>query len=320
MTGTMEVEIPSRRERGPMLRPFIARLINALSQQAQHEGSVKVGVKQYTVEVSPWELGVVLQLRDQGLRSTNQWSLRLLEALAVQTKGYADLHRLLSESPPGEQAERCRHDLVADVALGRALETELSAAITAFDEAERKGAAKNLVAARHRLSETMTKLEAVLSPAEQEQARQLVPGIVVPLEGLPARVERSVPAPVATPRAAPRRPAKDRSRLYLALIGLMTFLLVAALTFLLPVLTQRFDVNQALLKMPGVRGYEGTPPRATVTVAAETWKTLDPSARTRLVSAVGAAVRRAGYSSAVVVTPDRRPVAEWVNNRGSTIY
>lgn len=341
MAGTMEVEGPTRLERGPMLRPMTARLLNALSQQAQQEGSVTIGIKQYSVEVTAWERGAVLELRDRGLRDTTHWSFRLLEALAVQAKGYADLYRLQSGELSDEQKERCRQELVADYGLGRAIENELGAAIEVLDASERKGPAKNLNATRLRLRDSLRQFESVLAEPELQRATQLTAEFFVPLDDLLTRAvspdsdaagpsgptqlpasSTSVPASSMTRagRLASQRIPQDRSRLHLALIGLGAFLLFSLVTFLILLAGQRYDVEDAFARTPGVRGMTGEPPRATVTVSAETWKGLDRPGRTRLVSAIGAAVRRAGYSSAVIATPDKKAVAEWIDNQGSKVY
>ena len=69
-----------------------------------------------------------------------------------------------------------------------------------------------------------------------------------------------------------------------------------------------------------MRGYTGTPPLALVTVSADAWTLLDQPGRSRLVAAVGAAMQKEGFTTVRVLTPDQKPVAEWVKDRGSRVY
>ncbi len=328
MSNAAVVEAPPRTERGPALRPIVGRLVNAMVQHSGLDGALKIGVKEYTLEVSAWERGVVLEVKEQGLANTTYWGYRLLEALALQAKGFADLNRLKHDPLSDEQRERCRRDLVSDFALGKALEAELEAVIAALDESDRKGPARNLTSTRQRLAENLGPLGEALTDDERSEAEAMAADYFVALDdqtlSTEASAQRSTEQPAATAATGAAGPAPAQpeglKRKHLVLAGLATFVIVAALTFLVPMLTERYDAAQAFRYLPGVRGYSGTPPAASVTVSAEEWKSLTGPGRTRLVAAVGAAMQKEGFTSVKVVTPDQKPVAEWVKDQGSKIY
>lgn len=332
MSNALVTEAPVRVERGPALRPIVGRLVGAIHQYGRQDGTLKIGIMEFTLEVPAWERGVVLEVKEQGLANTTYWGYRLVEALAAQAKGLADLHRLNNDPLSDEQRERCRQDLVGDCALGTALEAELAAVIAALDAADRKGTARNLTGTRQRLAETLRLLNDALTDSERETVDALAQECFVavdedtlsaagstsrPVDGQSATGANGSSGPADT--TAPSR-AGGLSRKHLILAGVSTFVVVASLTLLFPLLTEHYEAAQAFRYIPGVRGYAGSPPLASVTVSAEEWKTLDRSARTRLVAAVGAAMQKEGFTSVKVVTPDQKPVAEWVKDQGSKLY
>lgn len=350
MNSPAVLEAPPQVDRVATLRPIAGRLLNAIAQHAGPDGKVKIGIREFTLAITPWERGVLLETRERGLAETAYWGSRLLEALAAQAKGLADLSRLRNEPLSAEQRERCRQDLVGDLALGRAIEAELAAVIAALEAADRRGAARNMTPSRQRLAETMSLLAEDLDEAERRTADALAAGLFVavdeetgctgvipappsgPQPAAPAAVPDAPTPRASTPRAAPsgRKPAHDRAadrprreltRRHLALAGALTFVLVAALTLFLPALVAaRYDASEAFRYLPGVRGYTGTPPLALVTVSADEWASLDRPGRTRLVLAVGAAMQKEGFTTVKVLTPDQKPVAEWVKDQGSRLY
>jgi hypothetical protein len=338
MGSTAVLEPPPQVERGPALRPIIGRLLNAIAQHAAPDGKLKIGVREFTLDISPWERGVAIKARERGLSAANYWGYRLLEALAVQAKGFADLSRLRNDPLSDEQRARCRQDLVADCALGKALEAELAAVIAVLEESNRRGTARNLTGSRQHLAESLGLLREDLTDEERQTADALAERLTVVVEeelrttgtvaATPTGPQTAAPAPHASPSPAqprPRTPQEDApkglTRRHLVLAGAITFVVVAALTLLLPaLLSAQYDATQAFRYLPGVRGYTGTPPLALVTVSADEWKSLDPSGRTRLVAAVGAAMQKEGFTTVKVLTPDQKPVAEWVKDRGSRVY
>lgn len=337
MDSTAVLEAPPPVERGPALRPIVARLLNAIDQHPSPDGKLRVGVREFTLDISAWERGIALKSRARGLSATTYWGYRLLEALAVQAKGFADLSRLRNDPLSDEQRARCRQDLVADCALAKALEAELAAVIAALEAAGRRGKARNLTASRQHLAETLGQLLEALTDEERpsvdpmaqrlslavDEEIQCTGTVATPPTGpQPAAPAASGPARAAAspqPQSAPRTEGIDRKRLVLAVA--ITFVLVAALTFFLPLLVaQKYEASQALRYLPGVRGYAGTPPLALVTVSADEWRLLDRPARTRLAAAVGAAMQKEGFTTVKLLTPDQKPVAEWVKGRGSRAY
>jgi hypothetical protein len=335
MSGTANLETRPKIERGPTLRPIVSRLLGAINDHAKDEGSLKIGVKQYTVEISAWEREIVLEVKERGLVNTTYWGYRLLEALAVQAKGFSDLSRLSEGGLSAEQDERCRQDLVADYALGCALEAELTAVIKALEDADRRGAAKNLSDTRHRLSENLHPMRNVLTDEEAGQANTLAAELFVALDeetlqgagtATPSGNAPANPVPVLTARparptrTAPEAPVeKALSGRHLMLAAVGTVLFVVAAAFLIPMVGSSYDVSQAFQHIPGVRGYVGEPPAATVTISPTEWSLLDRPGRSRLVSSIGAALSKAGYTRATIVTPEKTPVAEWVKNEGAKI-
>lgn len=328
MSNAAVVEAPPRTERGPALRPIVGRLLNAMVQHSGTDGVLKIGVKEYTLEISAWERGVVLEVKELGLANSTYWGYRLLEALALQAKGFADLNRLKNDPLSDEQRERCRRDLVSDYALGKALEAELAAVITALDETDRKGPARNLSSTRQRLAENLGPLGETLTDEERNEAEAMAADYFVAVDeetlsteaGAQRAAEQQAAAAAGPTRTAASSKPEGITRKHLVLAGVGTFVIAAALTFLIPMLTERYDATEAFRYIPGVRGYAGTPPVASVTVSAEEWKSLNGSARTRLVAAVGAAMQKQGFTSVKVVTPDQKPVAEWVKDQGSKVY
>ena len=349
MGSSAVLEAPPQVDRASALRPISARLLGAIAQNAGPDGHLKLGVKEFTLSISPWERGVLLETRERGLAETVYWGSRLLEALAVQAKGFADLSRLRNEPLSDEQRTRCRQDLVADLALGRAIEAELAAVIAALEAADRRGAARNMTPSRQRLAETISLLAEDLDESERQMADTLAASLFLEVNDetgctgiIPSPVsgssqpdaEPSTPPPAphaaAARAAAPTRKAgagaaqrvdRGLSRRHLVLAGAITFVAVAALTLFLPALVAgKYDATQAFSYLPGVRGYTGTPPLALVTVSGDAWESLDSPGRTRLVLAIGAAMQKEGFSTVKVLTPDQKPVAEWVKDRGSRLY
>ncbi|MCU0224009.1 MAG: hypothetical protein MUF27_08045 [Acidobacteria bacterium] len=328
MGSSVVVEAPPQVDRASVLRPITARLMGAITQNAGPDGHLKLGVKEFTLTISPWERGVLLETRERGLAETVYWGSRLLEALAVQAKGFADLSRLRNEPLSDEQRLRCRQDLVADLALGRAIEAELVAVIAALEAADRRGAARNMTPSRQRLAETMSLLAGDLDESERQVAESLAESLflevndetgctgMIPTPSGPQPSEAEPVTPASTPHAE-----RGLTRRHLILAGAITFAAVAALTFFLPVLVAgKYDATQAFSYLPGVRGYTGTPPLALVTVSGDTWESLDGPGRTRLVVAIGAAMQKEGFTTVKVLTPDQKPVAEWVKDRGSRLH
>jgi hypothetical protein len=360
MGGPVVLEAAPHIDRNSALRPIAGRLLNAITQHSSPDGRVKIGVKEFTLTITPWERGVLLETRERGLADTVYWGSRLLEALAAQAKGYADLSRLRNEPLSDEQRERCRQDLVADLALGRAIEAELAAVIAALEAADRRGAARNMTPSRQRLAETMCVIAEDLTESERQMADSLAAslfvevtdetgctGMIPPAPGTPRSTDTddphglagdsaasSSPASAAAP-AGPaaastrRRSAGDAShgeqggltRRHLLLAGAITFAVAAALTLVLPaLLASRYEPQQAFKYLPGVRGYTGAPPKGTVTVSATEWTSLDPPGRTRLVLGIGAAMKKEGFTAVRIQTPDQKPVAEWAIDQGSRLY
>jgi hypothetical protein len=347
MGSTAVLEASPQVERGPALRPIVGRLLNAIAQHASPDGKLKIGVREFTLDISAWERGIALKARERGLSATTYWGYRLLEALAVQAKGFADLSRLRNDPLSDEQRERCRQDLVADCALAKALESELAAVIAALETAGRRGTARNLTGSRQRLAESLGQLLEELTDDERPTADALAERLFLavdeelpctgtvathptgPQSAPPASADpvRAAAPSQPRPQAQPHSHSPSRSqprgitRKHLILTGAITFVVVALLTLLLPMLVaQRYEASQAFRYLPGVRGYTGTPPLALVTVSADEWQSLDRPGRTRLAAAVGAAMLKEGFTSVKLLTPDQKPVAEWVKDRGSRIY
>jgi hypothetical protein len=341
MGSTAVLEPPPQVERGPVLRPIVGRLLNAIAQHAAPDGKLKIGVREFTLDISPWERGIAIKARERGLSATAYWGYRLLEALAVQAKGFADLSRLRNDPLSDEQRTRCRQDLVADCALGKALEAELAAVIAALEASNRRGTARNLTGSKQHLAESLGLLVEELTDDERQTAEALALRLFNAVEEEllctgkiatpPTGPEAAPPAPYASGAApAPDQPQSqarhqagpmELTRRHLILAGAITFAVAALLTLLLPLLlTAKYEATQAFRYIPGVRGYTGTPPLAMVTVSAEEWRSLEPPARTRLVAAVGAAMQKEGFTTVKVLTPDQKPVAEWVKDRGSRVY
>lgn len=345
MNSTAVLEAPPQVERGPALRPIVGRLLNAIAQHASPDGKLKIGVREFSLDVSAWERGIAIKARERGLSATSYWGYRLLEALAVQAKGFADLSRLRNDPLSDEQRLRCRQDLVADCALGKALEAELAAVIAALEAGGRRGTARNLTGTRQHLAESLGQLIEVLTDDERQSADALAERVFLEVEeelrctGTVATLPTGPqPDPSAPPASDPGRaaassqprspvqpaspsPPKGLTRKHLVLAGAITFVVVAALTLFLPALVaQKYDATQAFRYLPGVRGYTGTPPLALVTVSADAWSSLDQPGRTRLAAAVGAAMQKEGFTNVKLLTPDQKPVAEWVKDQGSRVY
>lgn len=276
MGSSAVLDAPPQVDRNSALRPIAGRLLNAITQHSGPDGRVKIGVKEFTLTITPWERGVLLETRERGLAETAYWGSRLLEALAVQAKGYADLSRLRNEPLSDEQCERCRQDLVADLALGRAIEAELAAVIAALEAADRRGAARNMTPSRQRLAETMCVIAEDLTESERQMADSLAAslflevtdetgctGMLPPLPGSPKPTDTEDHNGVASDSAASSSPAsaaaapagssaastRRRStgeashreqggltRRHLILAGAITFAVAAALTLVLPAL------------------------------------------------------------------------------------
>jgi len=343
MEGTAVLEAPIQVERGPALRPIVGRLLNAIAQHPAPDGKLKIGVREFTLDVSPWERGIAIKARERGLSVASYWGYRLLEALAVQAKGFADLSRLRNDPLSDEQRARCRQELVADCAMGKALEAELAAVIAALESSSRRGTARNLTGSKQHLAESLALLVEALTDDERQTADALAERLFIAVDeeiqctgavtmrptgpqeapaapSASGTVQNAAPSP-AQSRGRHQAEPKGHTRKHLVLAGAITFVVVASLTLLLPMLVAgRYEASQAFRYLPGVRGYTGTPPLAQVTVSAEEWKSLQPPARTRLVAAIGAAMQKEGFTSVKVVTPDQKPVAEWVKDRGSRLY
>ena len=345
MGSTAVLETSPRVERGPALRPIVGRLLNAIAQHASPDGKLKIGVREFTLDISAWERGIAIKSRERGLSAATYWGYRLLEALAVQAKGFSDLSRLRNDPLSDEQRERCRQDLVADCALAKALESELAAVIAALESTGRRGTARNLTGSRQRLAESLGQLLEELTEDERTAADALVERLFLavdeelrctgtvatpptepqPAPPAPAGPARATASSQPRPQAQLHSPSDSRSRgitrKHLILAGAITFVVVAMLTLLLPMLVaQKYEASQAFRYLPGVRGYTGTPPLALVTVSADQWQALDRPGRTRLTAAVGAAMLKEGFTSVKLLTPDQKLVAEWANNRGSRVY
>jgi len=104
-------EAPDPVERVRRVRPIVGRCVNAIAQHPAPDGKLKIGVREFTLDVSPGSAGIAIS-QERGLSVASYWGYRLLEALAVQAKGFADLSRLRNDPLSGRAARTLRQELV----------------------------------------------------------------------------------------------------------------------------------------------------------------------------------------------------------------
>ena len=69
----------------------------------------------------------------------------------------------------------------------------------------------------------------------------------------------------------------------------------------------------------GLQAVESHFPSLFITVEAEAWESFDPTRRGQLLDSVSSIVSANGYSGVLFKTPDGRPVARWLRERGAQL-
>ena len=67
MGSTAVLEASPQVERGPALRPIVGRLLKAIVQHPSPDGQLRIGVREFTLDISAWERGIALKSRQRGL-------------------------------------------------------------------------------------------------------------------------------------------------------------------------------------------------------------------------------------------------------------
>ena len=71
-----------------------------------------------------------------------------------------------------------------------------------------------------------------------------------------------------------------------------------------------------LLPSGAIRSLEARPPSLYVTVEPTAWLLLGAEKKRRIVAGISSVLLTNGYTGALLTTPDGRPVAQWLSQRG----
>lgn len=315
---------PPAVERGPALRPIMAQVREVLRHQAGGGGTVKFAIKQHVLEVNPWEIAQLQDILTGRPVEEGSYQHRLLEAIAVQAKGLNDLGRLRGEEPLSEDQEsRFRQDLVSDLALAQAIYLELEKTVESLSEAGKAGMAKNQSDFNRKMAQTLGILRGPLDSAEVAMAGHLASRLESgPVGVLATQVSRSGELENTAPRASgvageePPGKGKALGRKHMVIAGLLTVVLVVGAFYLIPALTQKYDIGQGLRFVQGVEKYLGSPPNIVVTVKPDFWEGVNSGRRDGMILGVAAAVEREGYTQADFILPTGKRVARWTKDQG----
>jgi len=223
--------------------------------------------------------------------------------------------------------------LMLDLGIAMALCRELQQAV---DEAVREGdvrLAKQLTRFRHEVRKTVSDAKTVIAEAEQRRAHALSDVLTdAPrndeFTAGDAELQRLAWKAGSDHEKAKSEEARRRERrlaMWLpsrteALVTLLGILVVAwvGLTSMPGLIDDGIPEVTAgdLLPSGAIRSLEARPPSLYVTVEPTAWLLLGAEKKRRIVAGISSVLLTNGYTGALLTTPDGRPVAQWLSQRG----
>ncbi len=310
-----------RVDRAAALAPYVSQVFSVLSQQEAREGRVKITIKQYAIDVQPWERSQLRGESETASPAPGSWAYAIGEGMAVQAKAFADLCRIAGMGP-GPDQDAVRRDLVIDRALAYAVHLDYERLANEANRAGRTGQARYLAEFDQRIQDALIPLDEAIGGDGQMAARSItvdngaaaVPVVVTEKSG-------KEQAPTDTFTASSAAPETKKTGLrtkHAVLASIVTIALVCGGFFAWSYFSaEELTVARALKYVPGVKSFSADPPLLRVTVAAEHWASLSPSDRSGYVHDVAAGLPRLGFTRADIFTPNGHKVASWDTEHGS---
>lgn len=315
--------------------------------QSGRQASIKLGNRSVSLETWEWDALVdwhASPSTDPALR----WRTLVVEALALQSRFYADLERLdLTADGPAEDAELARCDLHLDAVLAFRILAELQRETERMVVTGGMDQAKRLTQFRRRLSECLTVTgkvsgEAALKEAEgaaaqsaSVQAPERIRAVEDAGDKLQAlfaleeqllkreqarefRAPEPQPPAVAVPAevSSPQKPRRIRHALLAMLVvSVAAWVARNAMDAPRPVVRRELD-RESFKTVTAIRDVLSRAPSLFVVVDTAIWKDLSPSERLGVVEQVASAAGAAGYSGAVIRTTEGAVVGQWLKTGG----
>jgi hypothetical protein len=223
--------------------------------------------------------------------------------------------------------------LMLDLGIAMALCRELQQAV---DEAVRKGdvrLAKQLTRFRHEVRKTASEAKTVLAETEQRRAHALSDVLTdaprddefTPGDAELQRLAWKAGSDHDKAKSEQSRQRAQRLAVWLpsrteALVTLLGILVAAwvGLTSMPGMIDHGIPEVAAgdLLPTGAIRSLEARPPSLYVTVEPTAWLPLEVEEKRRIVGGISSVLLTNGYTGALLTTPDGRPVARWLSQRG----
>ncbi len=310
-------------DRVAALRPIVSQLLQLVKQRSAQSGTLKISVGPHTIEMTSWERAQVAEAASLA-EAPSETAALLLEGVAAQARALNDLVRSAAITEDNADArERCRRDLVFDLALGLNVRRDLAGHATALHEDGKVGHARYIEQFLERFDANLASVQAGFGDEDVRSAQSLSADLArlgapqTPSSASePARAAASAPARDAAPeRDAPARKTGLRP-MHAMLASIATVALVAGTLIALPLATQRYEIQDGFRYMQGVVAWSGAPPSVKVTVNTAHWNALSVPDRTAMIFGIAAAVQKKGFTAADIETQDGKVVARWDRQTG----
>ena len=319
------------------------------------ESSARINVGSQTVILEGWDRVQLVEFFAAESSEASESAELMAHAVALVLKANFDVECLKNGNPDDSpKLYALQAELMLDTALGMALLDETQQAIDHWVLSGRVVDAKAMSVFRHQISRAVAQAKKRIADSELHQAEVLskslgdrlpearpVPEVRRPTSA-PAEVEpilldgegdlveidqpvrrkkprKGVPVKRAGSLPGPTDTVVYPSFTKILSVGLVGVVGLFVLVVLVPMLFDRELPGMLRSDLPNadlLESVEAMPPSIYATVSDDRWREFGDRERRTMIDELGRQAAGLGYSGVILRTPDGRPVARWLQERG----